>query len=339
MPLDQNFNYYSVHDFHSSFDIKCSAKDKSFSALNCNIRSLAANHDNLMHMLSELDFSFSVIGLSETKLKADQECFTDINIPGYDFISEPSLSNAGGVAFYIRDYLTYSILAELSTSNKDFEALWIEINFIGQPNLICGIVYRHPNANLENVLNYIDSTIEKIHQQNKLSLLMGDFNLDLLKIGTHPASDNFLNSLGSFCFQPQILQPTRITDHSSTLIDNIFFNSIEHFTISGNLVYDLTDHLPNFIIFNKFSLISPKTKIHKRDFSNLDKSALINEYKLIDWHTVFSPDDDPSNMFDHFYSKISEITDKHIPIKQLSRKELKFVKALDNPGNKGIYIC
>ena len=62
-----------------------------------------------------------------------------------------------------------------------------------------------------------------------------------------------------------------------------------------------------------------------RDFSNLDKSALINEYKLIDWHTVFSPDDDSSNMFDHFYSKISEITDKHIPVKELSRKELKFM--------------
>ena len=49
-------------------------------------------------------------------------------------------------------------------------------------------------------------------------------------------------------FHPHILQPTRITDHFATLIDNIFFNSIEHIAISGNVVYDLSDHL--FFIVN-----------------------------------------------------------------------------------------
>ena len=85
----------------------------------------------------------------------------------------------------------------------------------------------------------------------------------------------------------QILQPTRITDHSSTLIDNIFFNSIEHFIISGNVVYDLTDHLPNFIIFDKFSTLPLNIKIHKRDYSKLNKEALINDIQSINWHTVF----------------------------------------------------
>ena len=74
---------------------------------------------------------------------------------------------------------------------------------------------------------------------------MGDFNIDLLKFNTHSTSENFLNVFGSFFFQPHILQPTRITDHSSTLIDNIFFNSIEHFTISGNIVYDFQKLINN----------------------------------------------------------------------------------------------
>ena len=82
---------------------------------------------------------------------------------------------------------------------------------------------------------------------------MGDFNVDLLKTELHQSSDNFLNTLGSYFFQPHIFQPTRVTDHSATLIDNIFFNSLEHFVISGNIVYDLTDHFPNFLIFDKFS--------------------------------------------------------------------------------------
>ena len=157
-------------------------------------------------------------------------------------------------------------LTDITTSKHDFEALWIEIDTVGQPNLMCGILYRHPNGNLDNFMDYINMTIEKIHQENKLCLFMGDFNIDLLKITTHSASENFINDLGSFFFQPQILQPTRITDHSSTLIDNIFFNSIEHFIISGNIVYDLTDHLPKFIVFDKFSSLPLNIKVHKRDY-------------------------------------------------------------------------
>jgi hypothetical protein len=69
-----------------------------------------------------------------------------------------------------------------------------------------------------------------------------------------------MNILGTYFFQSYILQPTRITHNSETLIDNIFLNSIEHFTISGNLVYDLTDHLPNFLIIKKFSFYLPTLK-------------------------------------------------------------------------------
>ena len=152
---------------------------------------------------------------------------------------------------------------------------------------------------------------------------MGDFNIDLIEI-SEPCSDNFINTLGSFFYQPHILQPTRITSHTATLIDNLFLNSIEYFTISGNIVYDLTDHLPNFIILSKFGSLPPNIKVFKRDYSNFNESLLVNEVQSIDWHTVFISDSDPSAMFDSFYSTISEIIDKHIPVKLMSKKELKF---------------
>ena len=43
----------------------------------------------------------------------------------------------------------------------------------------------------------------------------------------HNKTDSFLNAFGSSFFYPQILQPTRITDHSATVIDDIFFNFLE----------------------------------------------------------------------------------------------------------------
>ena len=89
MPLDENFDYYSITDFNSYDIIECSSNPKSFSALNCNIRRLAGNNDNFPHMLSEFNFSFSLIGLSETKLKVDKN---PQQIPTYqDMISFHSL--------------------------------------------------------------------------------------------------------------------------------------------------------------------------------------------------------------------------------------------------------
>jgi hypothetical protein len=155
-------------------------------------------------------------------------------------------------------------------------------------------------------------------------MIMGDFNIDLLKYDSYAGSENVINTLGSFFFQTQILQPTRITDHSSTLIDNIFFNSVEHFVISGNLVYDLTDNLPNFVIFNKFSSLPPGVKIYKRDYSKFEETDLVTEMQAVNWETIFTSNCNSSSMFDSFYDKTSEIIDKHIPIKQISRGELKF---------------
>jgi exonuclease III len=275
LPFEHNFNYYCTNEFCNDYDIKqCSLDPITFSALNCNIRSLAANFDNLHNMLVELNFPFSLIGLTETKFRKDIEHVTDVDMPGYDLISQPSLSNAGGVAFYISHNLNYIIRITFTASNVDFEALWIELHFKGKQNLLCGIIYRHPNGNLDNLMNYINQTIEQIHQENKLSLVMGDFNIDLLK--SHTSSENFINTMSSFFYLPHILQPTRITDHSSTLIDNIFFNSVEHFTISGNVVYDLTDHLSNFIIFHKFSSLPSSINVYKRDYSKFDEIVLLN---------------------------------------------------------------
>ena len=147
--------------------------------------------------------------------------------------------------------------------------------------------------------------------------------MDLLKFESHLVTDDFLNTLGSCFFQPHILQPTRITDHSATLIDNIFFNSIEHFTVSENLVYDLNDHLANFLIFGKFSSLPSNIKLYKRDFSNFNQQVLMDDMQSVDWHVVFDSIEYPSDLFKSFYIKLSSVIHVHIPLKQLSRKEIR----------------
>lgn len=96
LPSVNNFNYYTTHDFHTSEGIRSSFVDKSISALHLNIRSLAANYDSFFQMLSDLHHPFSIIGLSETKIKQGIDPFENTSLPGYHFLSQPTLSNMLG---------------------------------------------------------------------------------------------------------------------------------------------------------------------------------------------------------------------------------------------------
>ena len=79
---------------------------------------------------------------------------------------------------------------------------------------------------------------------------MGDFNIDLLKVESDNKSLVFYNNLSSHFFTPYVLQPTRL--QSMSLIDNIFFNSLEYQSSSGNILIELSDHLIQFLILEGF---------------------------------------------------------------------------------------
>ena len=100
-------------------------------------------------------------------------------------------------------------------------------------NIVCRIVYRHPNTSLQSLLDHLSKILDKVHKESKLCVIMGDFNINILNCYSHALTGEFMNLL-SYFFQPHILQPTHITSHSATLIDNIFFNSLE-FVTYGNI--------------------------------------------------------------------------------------------------------
>ena len=58
----------------------------------------------------------------------------------------------------------------------------------------------------------------------------------------------FLEQLFNHNFTPQITLPTRITEKTATLTDNIFVNDQTQMYNSGNIATSISDHLPQFII-------------------------------------------------------------------------------------------
>ena len=135
--------------------------------------------------------------------------------------------------------------------------------------------------------NYLNKLLENISKEQKSIFLLGDFNVNLLNYNEHNQTNEFLDSLASNSFIPLILQPTRITSHSNTLIDNIFSNVIDPDITSGNLTATISDHLPQFaIICNVWQYLRQQiyfwkrlVKIWSRKFYSCDELNAHNSTK------------------------------------------------------------
>ena len=166
---------------------------------------------------------------------------------------------------------------------------FIEIVNPKKSNIIVGVIYRHPSMDLTDFnCNYLNQLLENISKEQKSIFLLGDFNVNLLSYNKHNQTNEFLDSVASNSFIPLILQPTRITSHSNTLIDNIFSHVIDPDIISGKLTATISDHLPQFaIIPNMFGNISGnKSNIYERDWSKFDR-----ENFSVDWEDLLKIDE------------------------------------------------
>ena len=98
--------------------------------------------------------------------------------------------------------------------------------------------------------DYLNSLCEKLLcEKNKPIILMGDFNVDLLKYTTDTSTAQFLDQMYSSSLLHQITSPTRISTKSKTLIGNIFCTDSPEKPISGNIITSISDHLAQFLLF------------------------------------------------------------------------------------------
>ena len=100
----------------------------------------------------------------------------------------------------------------------------IEILSTESKNILCYCVYRHPNTDAQESVNYLDNLLQKLGKENIHIYLMGDFNLNLLNYESHSDTNDFINTMVSHYLLPYV---------SSTVIDNIFSNITDFDTKSG----------------------------------------------------------------------------------------------------------
>ena len=244
--------------YRSPSEIKRPQNDE-LGMLSLNIRSIHKNFDRIIDSIVEYQ-KYDIINLNETSCNIENfpNGLDHLLIEGFHppFHQAPARAShrGGGLLTYINQRvcsaddiecisldlqpdLAGEILVTKIKSCKKFKNTLLIIN-----------VYRSPSNNAQKFNSILDETLNKLRRHSKKLILMaGDFNVDLIKHDTDVNSQNLINTTASHGFVQVISRPTRITDHSATLIDHVYTNKAHKVKGSSVIALDLSDHLATYI--------------------------------------------------------------------------------------------
>ena len=172
-------------------------------------------------------------------------------------------------------------------------------------------------CNLSAFTSEFETLLKEISQYE--IYILEDFNIDLLKYSEHLLSEEYLNMLYSNNLLPLITKPTRLTHHTSTLIDHIYTNSNLSLD-AGIALVDISDHLPVFCILDR-QISRFRRASYFRDYSNFDVDQYIRDVDAVDWISVCNESNDIHEEATNCISVLKQIADKHASIKQASQSK------------------
>ena len=282
-----------------------------------------------------INFKYSVICLQETWLSENDD-LSPFQIEGYNCVSQgKSCSNKGSLLLYIDSKVTFETKMNFNMY-QHWEGITEKISGNGLPNqLTIFKLSRPPRSNqiLKQFIEELTPIIDTIISQNHNIALVGDTNINLLKMHENSIHCDFFDLIMSYSLNPRINLPTRFTETKGTLIDNIFCKLLTPTNINcaGILINKCSDHQPCFIILN-----AGTKKTHTPNLVKLKiitQNALLNiknDLMMTNIHGQLdqSPSADVNSNYDIMFNGIHRVVDKHI-----SSKTVKFNKYKHKQSN------
>ena len=133
-------------------------------------------------------------------------------------------------------------------------------------------------------------------------------------------------SLGLY---PLINKPSRITEYSATLIDNILTNDICTVHNSVLLINDISDHLPVYTINKTYKFLkNQKSKPRFKFIRKTNEESMLTFQQALNrqnWEDLYCMDD-VNDAFNYFIDKYIKLYNEHCPLVK--------VKIRDNNNDK-----
>ena len=323
----------AIHQYYDSeeFNILSSKQLKgTLSLLQANIQRLSKNRGKLLAFLSTIDNRFDIIVLTEIGNDGDNYINRNLLSDYEAFIDLPKNNRCGRVAILVKrgygDIIQREDLKITKTCDCDrcqMEDIWVEIK-TGNENFILSAIYRHPNGNVEHFTNDLEESFSKL-KIRQTCMMVGDINIDLMKYENNMTLDYF-TTLSSYNFMPHISTPTRITHSSATLIDHIFVqlggNHQASNITAGNLLTDISDHLPSFLMWNNHQIACNKPRPFIRLYSEQNVNNFKHALEQTEWNLLLN-NGDVVICNEDYYNHINRLLNTRFPLVRLSRKRSK----------------
>lgn len=275
------------------------------------------NARSLLNKLSELSIMASssksaIIAVSETWFDPSMTS-AETSIDGYNLERRDRNRHGGGVCLYIRDDLTYNLRPDLCKPSQ--ESIWVDILLQKTKPITVGCVYRPPDQS--NFLDTFQDSLATVDLVNELYIL-GDFNIDISRSSS--LSGKYNNVLKLFGLSQLINEPTRITDHSQSLIDHIVTNQSEKICQHGCIEFGFSDHVATFCTRKIVrGLFSGHKSVKLRSLKNYDQGTYLDLLKECNWNEVLECDD-VSVALRAFNRTMLSVIDTVAPVKEVRVK-------------------
>ena len=281
--------------------------------MHLNIRGLINKQDDLKKILTENDVDIAML----CEMWLNENNLSRVDILGYN-IEYCSRKNkkGGGVAILLRKSLQYRLCNSL---NLELEHLSVEAK-TDYGVIIISSCYRPPNSPISNFLTEYDTLLKDLKEclkGNNSHLFIGlDHNLDLLKSKTHSPTNCFLGLNYNAGLEPSINKPTRITNSSTTLIDNVFISqNLEPRTNSNLLLDDISDHLPCLLTCQDVYPTAVHRLVKRRNLNKKAIELISEDLRVTNWHEKLQHLDCDSS-FHAFHQIMITSLDNHAPVKE-----------------------
>ncbi|OXA44550.1 putative RNA-directed DNA polymerase from transposon BS [Folsomia candida] len=238
-----------------------------------------------------------------------------ISISDYNMIRSDRLSRGGGGSIiYLHSAIKYLPLSYEVNFPKEVEVNCVQIFPKFRKPLIIVLIYRPPLDSLKSqFIRSLECLLFQIEKDKVDYMLLGDWNMDLMKYDNHTVSLNSVTR--SFALKQLIDVPTRVTSSSSTLIDHIYTNCPQKFIQSGAFDLTTSDHRFTFTILATKKVKVPPRIVTYRPKKNVDWENVGTRINNLDWSELDSKYSVDVNL-NYFHTSILNILDEECPSKK-----------------------
>ena len=196
--------------------------------------------------------------------------------------------------------------------SEKVECIWVETKHPASPAVLVGYVYRNPAATHPWFDDFVQM-MDKVCESNPNIVLLGDFNIDLLKPQPTCSSATAL-----FALRQQIRRATGITQTSATLLDHIYTNNEQMLSKVRVSDISVSDHCPVICTWSckqPQNMTKGHTTVQYRCFKHFDQDAFLWDLSLAPFANVFSFSD-PNQALTAWYEAFIPVVEKHAPIRR-----------------------